>query len=117
NRRQGRTNEPAGRLRNGRMSLTEASHTFKRVSKLQDAEVLFGAADDLHANGKSFRRKACRHRGRGIPSGRDIPAGLHPVDVAVELDPRNLPWIRRVDGERRPRGGGRQKSSYFPRKA
>jgi hypothetical protein len=43
------------------MSLTEASHLFECLSQLQDAEVRFGAADDLHANWKSFRREACRH--------------------------------------------------------
>ena len=52
---------PCSCLRDGRMSLTEAGHLFECVSQLQDAEVLFGAADDLDANRKSFRREACRH--------------------------------------------------------
>ena len=49
------------RLRNGWMSFTEASRLFECVSKLQDAEILFESADDLHANWKAFRREACRH--------------------------------------------------------
>jgi hypothetical protein len=43
------------------MSLTEASHLFECMGKLKDAEVLFVAADDLHANRKPLRRKPCRH--------------------------------------------------------
>jgi hypothetical protein len=43
------------------MSLAEASRLFECVSELQDTEVLLGAADDLHANWKSFRREASRH--------------------------------------------------------
>ena len=87
----------ARHLRNGRALLAEAGRLFERVRHLQDAEVFLVAADDLHANRKSFRREAARHRGRRISRCRDIPAGLHPVDVVIELHTRDFRWIWRVD--------------------
>src|SRR4029077_10365700 len=87
----------ARRLRNDRALLTEASRLFERVRHLQDAKVFFVAAHDLHANGNSFRRETAWHRSRGIARRRDIPAGLHPVDVVIEFHARDLGWIRRVD--------------------
>src|SRR3954468_17226473 len=60
--------------RNDRPVLAKASRLFERVRDLQHAEVLFVAADDLQANGKSFRREATRRRGRWISRSRDIPA-------------------------------------------
>src|SRR5712691_7061249 len=87
-------------------ALTEASRLFERVRHLQDAEVFFVAADDLHSNRKSFGREASRHRGRWIARCRDVPAGLHPVDVVIELYARDLCWVRRVDVEWRQLRGG-----------
>ena len=83
----------ARHLHNNGALLTEASRLFERVRDLQDAEVLFIAADDLHANRKSFRREAARHRGRWIACCRDVPAGLHPVDVVGELHARDLCFL------------------------
>jgi hypothetical protein len=47
-------------LRDGRVSSTETGRLFKCVRELQDAEILLVAADDLHADGKTFGRKAGR---------------------------------------------------------
>src|SRR4051812_26371843 len=83
------------------MSLTEAGRLLECVSKLQDAEVLFVAADDLDAYRKSFWREACRHGCRRIPGRGDIPAGFHPVDIVVEFDARDFRGVGHVDIERR----------------
>jgi hypothetical protein len=48
-------------LRDGWTPLPEAGRLFECVSKLQDAEVFVGAADDLHAYGKAVRGEARRH--------------------------------------------------------
>src|SRR5208282_2109937 len=61
----------------------------------------------LHADGKTFGCKAGRHRGCWVSSGRDVPAGLHPVDVVVEAHTGDLGWIRSVDIERWQLGGGK----------
>src|ERR1700682_6538771 len=101
-------------LRNGRVRLTEASRLFERVRHLQDAEIFFVAADDLHSNRESFGREASRHRGRWIARCRNIPAGLHPVDVVIELYARDLRWVWRVDVEwRQLRGGEEKKTQIF----
>src|ERR1019366_3245013 len=82
---------------NRRVLLTEASRLLERVRHLQHTEIRFVAADYLHPNRKSFGRKATRHRGCRIACCRDIPAGLHPVDVLIKLHPRDLCWGWRVD--------------------
>ena len=92
-------------LRNDRVLLTEASRLFERVRYLQHTEIRFVAADYLHPNRKSFGRKATRHRGCRIARCRDIPAGFHPVDVAIEPHTRDLCWVWRVDIEWRQLGG------------
>ena len=51
----------ASSLRNARALLAESSRLFERVRHLQDAEIFFVAADDLHAYRKSFRRETSRH--------------------------------------------------------
>ena len=58
--RRGRA-RPCSCLRDGRTPLAEAGRLLECVSQLQDAEVRLGAADDLDANRKSFRREACGH--------------------------------------------------------
>ena len=88
------------------MSFAETGCLFKCMRELQDAEILLVAADDLQADGKTFGREAGRHRGCGISGGRDVPAGLHPVDVVVEVHAGDLGWIGRVDVERRQLRGG-----------
>src|SRR5260370_27252349 len=93
-------------LRNGRMLLTEASRLFERVRHLQDAEVLLVAAHDLHAHWKSLWRETARHGSRWIARCRDIPAGLHPIDVVIEFHAGDLGWIRHVDVKCRPLCGG-----------
>src|SRR5580692_3402885 len=72
-------------LRDARALLAEAGGLFEGVGHLQDAEVLLVAADDLDADGEAFRGEAAGDRRGRIASGRDVPAGFHPVDVAREL--------------------------------
>src|ERR1700735_3467130 len=88
-------------LRDRRTSLSESRWLFKCVRKLQDTEILLIAADNLHANRKAFARKSRRHGGCRVSRGRDVPAGLHPVDVIAKVDAGDLRWIGRVDVERR----------------
>jgi hypothetical protein len=44
-----------------RALLAEAGRLFERVRHFEDAEVCFVAADNLHANRKSFGSEASRH--------------------------------------------------------
>src|ERR1700722_4785587 len=88
------------------MSLAESGCLFQCVRKLQDTEILLIAAHDLQADGKTLGCKACRDRGCRVSGGRNVPASLHPVDVVVEVDARDLSRIGRVDVERRQLGGG-----------
>ena len=76
------------------------------MRNLQDTEVLFVAANNLHADRKAFGRKAGRYRGCRVSGGRDVPARLHPVDVVVEVHARDLSWIGSVDVERWQLRGG-----------
>src|SRR5262245_36953846 len=73
---------------------------------LQDTEILFGAAHDLQSDRKTFRRETCRDRNRWIAGGRNIPAGLHPIDVVRKLYARDRVGIRGLDIERRRLGCG-----------
>ena len=92
---------------------SEAGRLFERVRHLQDAEVRLVAADDLQSNGKPFRGESRRHRGRGIAGGRDIPAGLHPVDVVIELNAGDLRRVRHIDVEGRQLRGGQNEVFVF----
>src|SRR5580704_2901791 len=91
------------------MLLTEASRLFERVRHLQDAEVFFVAAHDLHTYRKPLGRETAWHRSRRIARRRDVPARLHPVDVVIELHAGNLRRIRRVDIEWWQLRGGQDK--------
>src|SRR5260370_14146818 len=93
-------------LRDCRMFFTETGCLFKCVRELQNTEILSVATDDLHADGKTFGRIAGRHRGCGISSGRDLPAGLHPVGVVVEVHAGDLSRVGCVDVERGQLPGG-----------
>src|SRR5579862_6167493 len=82
-----------------RTLLAKTGRLLESVRHLQDAEVLFVAADDFDADGKSFGCEAAGYGGRGISGCRDIPAGFHPVDVAGEFHSGDFGRIRRVDVE------------------
>ena len=80
---------------------------------LQDAEIFFVAADDLYADREPFRSEAGRDRGGRIACGRDVPAGLHPVDIVRELHAGDLGGVGRVDVERRQLRGGQDEVFVF----
>src|SRR5437870_3429978 len=93
------------KLCNGRPLLAEAGRLFERVRHLQDAEVVVVAAGDLQANRKSFGSEAGRDRRRWIARCRDVPTGLHPIDVVGELHAGDFGWIWRSDVEWRQLSG------------
>ena len=91
-------------LRNSDLSdhgapFAEAGGLLEGARHLQHAEVFFVPSDYLHADRKPFRGEAARHRGRRITGRRYVPAGFHPVDVAIELHAGDLRGIGRADVE------------------
>src|SRR5262245_58849133 len=66
---------------------------------LQNAEVFLVTTDDLNAYRKSFGCEACGHRSCWISGRRDVPAGLHPIDVISELYSGDFGWVWDIDIE------------------
>ncbi len=88
------------------MFLAESGGLLEGVGELEDGEILLVAADDLNADGESFGSEAGRHGGSRVTGGGDVPAGLHPIDVAGEFHAGDLGGVGRVDVEGRQLRGG-----------
>src|SRR5690349_5593812 len=101
----GGASRKTSRLRNGRALSGELSGLFEGVRELECGEVLVVAANDLYADGKAFGREAGGYRGGGIAGGRDIPAGLHPIDVVRQTYSGDGSGVGCVDIEGRDLSG------------
>lgn len=80
---------------------------LESVCQLQHAEVGMVAADDLNTHREALCREASRRRYGRVAGERDIPAGFHPVDVALHPDAVYLGRIRKIHVERGRLGSGK----------